>query len=230
MSQEQPSKSPNVPWPDIVKFVRQLGHDIRNHLNAVELQSAYLAELAEGSEIKEEIRRLREMISQIGTSFQKVTAALSPANPTLISYAAADFVDDLKQKLVKEFPNDAAKVSWDIQLKNEKLEIDPQLAQQALMELFTNAFQHERNVKAIAAKASIDRSNFVFELHEPKAKFDLSTTNWGREPLRQIGPNHYGLGLNRTRAIIEAHGGKFGADYERSTSTLATRIILPIAK
>jgi len=230
MSPEQPRESPNVPWPDMVKFVRQLGHDIRNHLNAVELQSAYLGELAEGSEIKDEIRRLREMISEIGTSLQKLTAALSPANPTLISYAATDFVEDLQQKLAKDFPKDATKVSWDVQLKNEKLQIDPQLVQQALMELFTNAFQHERNVKTITAKAYTDGSNLVFELDEPKAKFELSTRNWGREPLRQIGQNRYGLGLNRTRAIIEAHGGKFGADYERSTSTLATKIILPTAE
>ena len=32
--------------PDVVKFLRQLGHDLRNHLNAAELQSAYVAELA----------------------------------------------------------------------------------------------------------------------------------------------------------------------------------------
>src|SRR5437762_1632612 len=116
MSPEQSRESLNVPWPDMVKFVRQLGHDIRNHLNAVELQSAYLGELAEGSEIKDEIRRLREMISEIGANFQKLSAALSPASPTLMSYAAADFVEDLKQKLTKDFPKDAAKVSWDVQL------------------------------------------------------------------------------------------------------------------
>jgi K+-sensing histidine kinase KdpD len=230
MSREHPQESLNVPWPDLVKFVRQLGHDIRNHLNAVELQSAYLAELAEGSEIKEEIRRLREMVSEIGASFQKLGAALSTTNPTLISYTAADFVDDLKQKLAKDFPNEDAKVSWEIQLKDEKLQIDPQLAQQALLELFANAFRHERNVKGITTKVYVDGSDFVFELHEPKAKFDLSTKNWGREPLRQIGQSHYGLGLNRTRTIIEAHGGKFAANYERSTSTLTTRIILPIAR
>ena len=36
-----------VSMPDVVKFVRQLAHDLRNHLNAAELQSAYLDEIAE---------------------------------------------------------------------------------------------------------------------------------------------------------------------------------------
>ena len=227
-SEESRSESPSVPWPDMVKFVRQLGHDIRNHLNAVELQSAYLGELAEEGELKGEVQRLREMISSIGTSLQRLSAALSQVNPTLMSYSAADFVEDMKQKLATDFPTDAAKVTWDVQLKDEQLQIDPQLVQQALLELFANAFQHERNVKAIAAKTYIDNGRFVFELREPKARFDLSTENWGREPLQHIGQGRYGLGLNRTRAIAEAHAGNLGAQYERATSTLVTKISLPL--
>src|SRR5213082_2228277 len=110
-SKQPPDKSPSVAWPDVVKFGRQLSHDIRNNLNAVELQSAYLAELAEEGEMKTEIQRLREMISQIGTSLQRLTAGLSQTEPSLISYSAADFVEDLKQKLAKEFPENADKVT-----------------------------------------------------------------------------------------------------------------------
>jgi K+-sensing histidine kinase KdpD len=237
-SEESRSESPSVPWPDMVKFVRQLGHDLRNNLNAVELQSAYLAELAEGGELKGEILRLREMVSGIGTSLQKISASLSQANPNLMPYSAADFIEDLRQKLASEFPNDAAKVNWDVQFKDEQLQIDPQMAQQALLELFANAFQHERNVKTITAKAYIEHpapssgaagnGRFVFELREPKARFDLSMQNWGREPLQHVGHSRYGLGLNRTRVITEAHAGNFRAHYERETSTLVTTISLPL--
>ena len=226
-SKQPPDKSPSVAWPDVVKFVRQLSHDIRNNLNAVELQSAYLAELAEEGEMKGEIQRLREMTSQIGTSLQRVTAGLNQANPNPIPYPAADFVEDLKQKLTKEFPDNAAKVTWDVQLKDATLQIDPQLAQQAFLELFGNAFQHERNVKAITARAYIANDSFVFELHEPKARFELSTENWGREPLRHVSQGHYGLGLNRTRSVAEAHSGDFRAEHDQKTSMLITTLRLP---
>src|SRR5438876_1010631 len=126
-SSRQPAgESPSVPWPDMVNFVRQLSHDIRNNLNAVELQSAYLAELTEEAEIKNEIQRLREMVSGIGISLQRLTTSLSQANPNLISYRAADFVDDLKQKVEKDFADNATKVTWDAQLKDAILQIDPQ--------------------------------------------------------------------------------------------------------
>src|SRR5467141_1527236 len=228
-SKGEPSTDPpGVSWPDIIKFVRQLSHDIRNNLNAVELQSAYLAELAEEGEIKGEIQRLREMTSQIGTSLQRLTAGLSQANPNLIPYPAADFVEDLKEKLTKEFPDNAGKVIWDVQLKDATLQIDPQLAQQAFLEIFGNAFQHERNLKAITARACIANNRFVFELQEPKARFELSTENWGREPLRNVSQGHYGLGLNRARSVAEAHGGDFRAEYDRKTSMLITTLRLPI--
>ena len=221
--------SPNVPWPDVVKFIRQLGHDIRNDLNAVELQSAYLAELATDGELKDEVKRLREMVSTIGTSLQKLSGALGQTSPIPISYSAADFVDAIKQKLAKDFPNESAKVSWDVKLKDEKLQIDPLIGQQALLELFDNAFRHERDFKQITAKAYSNANNFMFELHEPKSKFELPTDNWGREPLRHIGQSRYGLGLNRVRIVIEAHNGNFGAAFDRSSSTLVTKITLPLS-
>ena len=41
-SSEAPTDSLTVPWSDTVRFVRQLSHDLRNDLNAIELQSAYI--------------------------------------------------------------------------------------------------------------------------------------------------------------------------------------------
>src|SRR5437870_6194016 len=193
-SSQMGSEPPGVAWPDMVKFVRQLSHDIRNNLNAVELQSAYLAELALDPEMKNEVQRLREMVSEVGRNLQGLTSGLSQANPTPISYPAADFIEDLKQKLAKDFADNASKVTWDVQLKDATLQIDPQLGQQAFFELFNNAFQHERNVKSITAKAYIDNDHFVFELHEPKARCELSTENWGHEPLQNVSQGHYAIG------------------------------------
>ena len=70
-------------------------------------------------------------------------------------------------------------------------------------------------------------TRFVLEFNEPKSNFESSTENWGREPLRNVGQGHYGLGLNRARAIAEAHGGELRASYDRGTSILVTKFILP---
>jgi K+-sensing histidine kinase KdpD len=214
---------------DVVKFVRQLAHDLRNHLNAAELQSAYLAEIAENNELRDEIKRLRGMISQVGGNLQELTAVLGRPRLTEMSYAAKDFVEDLQEKLATDYPQETQNVKWEAAGVDATLNIDPQLLLPALVELFANAFRHERGEGVITATARTETDRFIFTLSEPKQNFERSTGNWGREPFRVLGQGHYGLGLHRTRAIVEAHGGEFTARHDQTTSTLVTTISLPLA-
>ena len=219
----------NVSMPVVVKFIRQLAHDLRNHLNAAELQSAYLAEIAENDEMREEIKRLRGMVSQVGLSLQELTAALGQPAPTTMPYAAKELIEDLQQKLATVYPAESADVKWEISATDATLEIDPQLLLPALLELFANAFRHERGNGPIVATAKTEKARFVFTLVEPKASFQRSTENWGAEPLQSLRQGQYGLGLYRTRRIIEAHGGSLSALHDPVASSLVTTIILPVS-
>jgi len=229
-SPKERSDSLNVPWVDAVGFIRQLSHDLRNHLNAIELQSAYISELEGDAKLKGEVNRLREMISGLTSSLQRVSGVLGEVKPNLISYRASDFVEDLRKKIAQEFPNKGPEISWDVQPGNAVLNIDPQLLQEAIVELFANAFRHDPGKGALAAEARIDKNRFLFTLREPKIRFELFTENWGREPLRKVSHGHYGLGLNRVRTIVEAHGGEIHAQYDPKTSTLVTALILPLSR
>jgi K+-sensing histidine kinase KdpD len=229
-----PNSSPGpdieVPWPEVVKFLRQLGHDLRNHLNAAELQSAYVAELAEDPELKDEVKRLRAMISEMGASLERLTSGLGAVKLTLMPYGAADFVEDLRQKLAADYPNECAKVEWSVQVGDATLEIDPQSLQPALMELFANAFRHDRAEGVISVGARIEEDRFVFTIREPKRNFERSTDKWGLEPLRLVGQGHYGLGLHRSRAIVEAHRGQLNARYDSPATSLFTTVVLLLAE
>ena len=216
-----------VGMPDIVKFIRQLGHDLRNHLNAAELQAAYLAEIVKDPEASDEIKRLRAMISQVGESLQSVTTALSQPRLTAMTYTAVDFVGDLREKVAADYPGET--VEWDIQVGDASMEIDPQALQPVLMELFANAFRHGRAEEPIMVEARAGDGQFVFFMREPKRNFERGTENWGREPLRAITQGHYGLGLHRSRAILEAHQGQLSARYDTAKSSLITTVTLPLS-
>jgi signal transduction histidine kinase len=218
---------PNVAWSDVVRFIRQLSHDLRNHLNAIELQSAYISELERDDEIKSEIKRLREMISGLTSTLQSLSKAVSVVKPNLISYPAADFVEDLRKKITRDFSGENAEITWNVQLGDATLNVDPQLLQETFTELFANAFRHNRDKGPLVATAKIDNNQFLFTLEELKARFDLPTDNWGREPLRKISQGHYGLGLNRVRAIVQAHGGELYAQHNPNVPALTTTIVLP---
>src|SRR5882762_6938670 len=95
---------PNILWPEVMKFIGQLNHDLRNHLNAVELQAAFLGEIVSEPEAKAEIKRLREMTGEFNAHLQNLSAKLAKAQPQLMHYPAADFVEDLRAKLTLEQP------------------------------------------------------------------------------------------------------------------------------
>jgi len=216
-----------VAWSDVVGFIRQLSHDLRNHLNAIELQSAYITELEREDELKSEIKSLREMVSGLTSALHALSKAVSGVKPNLIPYRAADLAEDLRKKIDHDFSGQSASITWNIQAGDAMLNVDPQLLQETFIELFANAFRHNRGKGVLVATAKIDNNQFLFTLEEPKARFDLPTDKWGREPLRKISQGHYGLGLNRVRAIVEVHGGELYAQYDPEHSMLVTRLSLP---
>ena len=219
----------SVSWSDTIRFIRQLSHDLRNDLNAIELQSAYIGELEKNEELQGEIKRLREMVSGLASTLQQLSRGVGDVKPTLISYRANDLLEDLRTKIDHDFPEQNTEIRWDIQPGTATLNVDPQLLQEVFTELFANAFQYDRGKGPLLAKAKIENNRFRFTLHEPKDHFDLSTQNWAREPIQKITQRHYGLGLNRIRAIVEAQGGTLHAQYHPNISALITTLTLPVA-
>lgn len=211
---------------DIVRFVRQLSHDLRNNLNAAELQSAFINEIAADAELKGEIKRLRGIFAAMGGNLQRLTTSLTEVKLTVMPYEASAFVEDLQQKLKTQFSEQASTIEWKIEPGNALLKIDPQFLQQAFLEIFENAFQHNRGSEPLRVNAEVRENDFVFTLSEPKSSVEGATENWGRTPFRKLAHGHYGLGLFRARNIIEAHGGRFDVRYD--SAVLLTTIVLPL--
>jgi K+-sensing histidine kinase KdpD len=226
-----PHTEPEIRWPVLTKFVGQLTHDLRNHLNAVELQAAFLNEIVTDEEIKAEIKRLREMTAQLAAHLQKLSARLKSPQPQTMTYSAKEFVEDLRDWLKREQPQLAETVEWQDSLGAEAFQIDPQLLQEAFREIFANAATHGRAEGAISftSRSRPDRIELV--LREPKATgFAAETENWGMRPLESVGRGHYGLGLFRARGIFEAHDGTLRAQFDPAASVLVTTVTLPRAQ
>jgi K+-sensing histidine kinase KdpD len=226
---EDRSDTLDVAWSDVVRFIRQLSHDLRNHLNAIELQSAYISELAGENELKDEIKRLRGMISGLTSALQSLSKAISDVKPNLIPYRATDFAEDLRKKIDHDFSGESAAITWNVQVGDAMLNVDPQLLQEALNELFANAFRHTRGKANVVVTVKMENGQFLFIMEEPKAPLEGTADNWRCEPLRKVSPNHYGLGLHRVRGIVEAHGGKMHAQYDPNASKLMTTVALPVS-
>jgi len=215
----------NVSWENFVKFVRQLSHDLRNQLNAAELQSALIGELTNDTEIKSEIHRLRELVSQLGVTLQSLSASVAEPRPTALPYAAKDFIADMQKKIAHEFPEKGQAVKWEVLSTGATLNIDPELTEWAATELFRNAFRHDLAGDEVQAQGSIEGDWFTFSIRETK-KEEIDPAQW-TQPLQNVSYGHYGLGLRRARKIIAAQGGELTAKFDPASQTLTSTITLP---
>ena len=218
---------PSIEWQTVTKFIRQLNHDLRNYLNALELQAAFVSEIVEQPEAKEEMKRLREMTAELGAHLQRLSVQLGQIRVTSLTYQARELVEDLQAKITREFPEQSASIEWKDGLGAEPIAIDPTLLLEAFVELFRNAFSHERGERALSFEARSTNDGIEFILREPKTKFESDTASWGERPLGRIRQGHYGLGLYRARGIFEQHHGHFRAEFDPSNSSLVTTVTLP---
>ena len=71
-----------VPLDRLSKFIRQVAHDVRNGLNAVDLGAALVAELAADSEAAEEARRMRTSVAGAAGTLQRLAGCGPRSRPT----------------------------------------------------------------------------------------------------------------------------------------------------
>src|SRR5215813_2844437 len=143
-SSEAATDSLTVRWSDTVRFIRQLSHDLRNDLNAIELQSAYIGEVTQDQELTSEIKRLREIVTGMNSTLQLLSRAVGDIKPNMITYPAAEFLADMRTQIARNFPKENHEITWEVQDLKGTLNVDPQLFQEVFTELLANAFQHHR--------------------------------------------------------------------------------------
>jgi K+-sensing histidine kinase KdpD len=218
---------PKILWPEVTKFIGQLNHDLRNYLNAVELQTAFLGELIAEPEARAEIKRLREMTAEMCAHLQKLSTTLAKVEPRAMRYPAADLFEDVRTRLTLEQPEQSAAVDWNVSLGKEMLEIDPELLLEAFVELFANAGRHGRAEGRLVVEVRREGNAIEFSLREPKAQFNGATEEWGARPLQHLRSGHYGLGLFRARGIFEAHHAHYRVQFDPAASILHTTVSFP---
>ena len=225
------SDLPAVPWTRVENFVGQLTHDIRNGLNALELQLTFLGEISTDPEALDEIKRLRGTLGNVTKHLQSLRSSLGTTTPYPLEYPAGDFFDDLRERFAKLFPASDGKVVWEIAVGPEALVcIDPELTLGALVELLSNALHFTPNaspsVRALVS-ATNERATFLLQELQP-AEPEIPPDDWGRTPLLTTRRGAYGLGLFRVRRCLETQGGTFEVEYSAGQNTLTTTVTLPL--
>jgi signal transduction histidine kinase len=218
-----------VPFPRITGLVRQLTHDVRNGLNNIDLQAAYLQELVPDAAVTPEIKRLRGMVSDAAKMLQAFSATFWLPTPNFVTYSALMFFEDFRQRLGKLLPERAGEIQWTVTLRHEAIAVDIEMLFRALSEFCKNALQFREGERAIEARVSAAKGMLVVELVEGKSSVPSAPETWGCEPLVSTRRGGFGMGLFYARRVLEVHGGGVAAVFEPAVERLTTRVSLPLA-
>lgn len=218
-----------VPFERVAKFIRQLTHDVRNGLSAIDLEAAFIAELVADPEAADEVRKLRVMVSNTAKMLKEVSLFFQPVTLHLMPWQAVTFFEELQTRLAKAFPDEINSINMSADLGSESIQIDLEQLINAAVHIVRNAFQFRRTSAPVNITAQCDGATVILEFAETKpANFvtQVPPEEWGSDPLLTTRPGGYGLGLFRVRQILEAHGAVLETHLQ--DDTLVTRMLLPV--
>ncbi len=228
-SQSATTENVMVPFERVAGLVRQLTHDIRNGLNTIDLQAAYLQELVTDPEALPEVKRVRTMISGTAKNLQSVSSSfwLGEAHP--VTYSAKIFAEDFRGRLASVLPQPAPEVVWTETLGEEAIAVDIELIFRAFSEFFKNAVQFQEKGREISARTFVEGGRFVLELGEEKSALPSPPETWGLAPLVSTRRGGFGMGLFHARRILAVHQGAVEFVFDPAAERLTTRLSLPLA-
>lgn len=223
-SLERMSPEADLKWDAIASFVRHLTHDLRNHLNGIELESTLLADSVTDPEGVESLTRIRRQLHEVAHGLRELSAKFVDPTPMASSIPAVELFMIFKEQAdqIEKLP----KIDWSHTLEEECVEVDAGGLAFAAKELLFNAgaFGIGERLK-VAARA--ETGNVIYEFCEPK-KEPVETERWGYSPFISKRHGGYGLGLWQTRKIVEASGGKIAHLYQPRTKQLFSTLSFPI--
>src|ERR1700690_2429276 len=87
----------DIPLPRLVNFVRQITNTVRNGLNAIDLQAAFIAEVAGEGEVGDELGKLRKMVCHVTRDMQELSSRFGELRPILMEYSVQELLQGLKE-------------------------------------------------------------------------------------------------------------------------------------
>jgi len=232
------SRDPLVSFSQVGRFIRQLSHDVRNGLNAIDLEGALIAELSSEAEVTGEAKKIRGIVANVTRSLQQLSSRFVEVQlDNAMECGASEFAEAAGDRIATNFSEQGKdSLSWRIDaqsLAEKNIEADVELLLRAFSEIAGNAFQFREENAPVEIRVAAAENQFVFEVREKTKSADSQAAaaapeTWGREPFFSTRRGGYGLGLFHARRIIEAHGGALESVFDEASKTVTVTARLPL--
>lgn len=220
-----------VPFEGVAAFNRKLIHDIRNGLNAIDLQLASMMELDSGSDsaLREDLQLARRLLHNEARRLVEIATQFRNPSPQIIGYHAADLVEDMRARIARGLGDAAPAINWTVEAHAERVAVDFEMLSGVVVELARNAAQFRGGADPIEARAAVEDGRFVLEWKQHRDAVDGDPAKWGDAPFTTSRRGAYGLGLFAARRTLAALGGTLRMSHDAERCELSSRLTLPLA-
>ncbi len=217
-------QEPEIPWPRVAAFVRQHTHDVRNHLNSLDLEASLLCELIPSGEARATVDRIRRQVRSFASEMRLLAGKFSDPPSGRADVPASVLFLIWKDQVTGLEP--LPEVAWSQSVGEEKVTVDPDAMARTFRELLANAIAFSPG-QPLRAEARTTDGTVTFTLAEPKAEA-IDPTQWGRAPLTSTRRGGYGLGLWNVDRCVRASSGEIRRRYDHATKELVTTLAFPV--
>lgn len=213
-----------IPFAAVAQFVRRHTHDLRNELNALDLEATLLSETLPPGEASEALAQLRRQLRGTATQLRELCTRFHEPAPDLSPWLARDLFEQC-QRLTAPLEPAPGTLQWENHLDRETVMADLDAFTTAWCELARNAFLFREPDAALLARAGAEGAWVRFELVEEKAAAP-DFAHWGTTPFQTTRRNGYGLGLFHADRLLHAQGAQVERSFQ--SGRLVTSIQMPL--
>jgi signal transduction histidine kinase len=211
-------------------FLRQLSHDVRNDLNAMDLLISYAEDLGAGEKAGAALEQLHGAIRYGSQRMVRISKAFQIPAPDSIPYPMDLLFEDLRDRLSVERPELSNRLQWLYSSGPCSALVDPALFLEAMTELMQNAAAFSAQESPVHVEARGDSGGVFWTIGQNAPNSFDGMQEWGLRPLESSRRAHYGLGLFRARRILSALEASLDFVHDLEGGVLLTEVFFPAVK
>lgn len=228
MSDSSPAKDQDaiVPINAVVAFLKHHLHDVRNDLNALNLEAMLLDVYVTDKDGVESVHRIQDLLHQSATRLGALSRKFSEVSPGSEPLSAQFVLTSWRDEWNSS--GAAPTIDWEPSSVQATVKADPVHLGEIFREWLSNVKQYA-SAGAVISLAQNGEGEVVFSLVEQKAE-PVDPSQWGERPFVKPRRGSYGLGLWRVRNLVKANQGRWRQYYSPESSSLVTELRLPVTQ